>query len=132
MRGVVVAPSAGACMHHHATPRLPQPPTVRRCNGGVNFMLAVDPQGVYRFAALQSEAGRRLLQRSGRSPDDISSIILVEPQGSYVKSAAILRIASRLRLPLPLLAAGLDLFPKDFKDAVYDQVKAGRGPAAVG
>jgi predicted DCC family thiol-disulfide oxidoreductase YuxK len=27
---------------------------------------------------LQSESGRKLLQRSGRSPDDISSVVLVE------------------------------------------------------
>lgn len=31
-----------------------------------------------RFEALQSESGRKLLQRSGRSPDDISSVVLVE------------------------------------------------------
>ena len=33
------------------------------CNGGVNFMLDWDTASVYRFAALQSTAGRRLLQR---------------------------------------------------------------------
>ena len=31
-----------------------------------------------RFAALQSEAGKALLLRSGRSPEDISSLVLVE------------------------------------------------------
>lgn len=31
-----------------------------------------------RFEALQSEAGKKLLQRSGRAPDDISSVVLVE------------------------------------------------------
>ena len=68
------------------------------CNGGVNFMLDWDREGVYRFAALQSDAGRRLLQRCGRSPDDISSIVLVEAAGgSYTKASAVLRIAQRLR-----------------------------------
>lgn len=38
------------------------------CNGGVNFMLDWDKEGVYRYAALQSEAGRQLLARSGRHP----------------------------------------------------------------
>jgi predicted DCC family thiol-disulfide oxidoreductase YuxK len=47
------------------------------CNGGVNFMLDWDRRGEFRLAALQSPAGRKLLQRSGRSPDDISSIVLV-------------------------------------------------------
>jgi predicted DCC family thiol-disulfide oxidoreductase YuxK len=48
------------------------------CNGGVNFVLDNDPVGRLRFAALQSEAGRALLLRSGRAPDDISSLVLVE------------------------------------------------------
>jgi hypothetical protein len=31
-----------------------------------------------RFEPLQSEAGKKLLGRSGRAPDDISSVVLVE------------------------------------------------------
>ena len=31
-----------------------------------------------RYEALQSEAGKKLLRRSGRAPDDISSVVLVE------------------------------------------------------
>lgn len=90
-------------------------------------MLSWDRQGVYRFAALQSPAGRALLQRSGRAPDDISSIVLVEREGSYVKSAAVLRIATRLRAPLPLVAAALNSgFPLPFKDFVYDTVANNR------
>jgi DCC1-like thiol-disulfide oxidoreductase len=38
------------------------------CNGGVNFMLDWDKEGIYRYAALQSPAGRALLSRSGRHP----------------------------------------------------------------
>jgi hypothetical protein len=51
------------------------------CNGGVNFVLDWDPAGKVRFCALQSDAGRALLQRCGRSADDISSIVLVEESG---------------------------------------------------
>jgi hypothetical protein len=46
------------------------------CNGGVNFMLDWDSpnedRGNFRFAALQSEVGKALLQRSGRRSDDVS------------------------------------------------------------
>eukprot|EP00897_Mesotaenium_endlicherianum_P007856 jgi/Mesen1/7099/ME000369S06420 len=48
------------------------------CNGGVGFVLDNDREGKLRMAALQSEAGRALLARCGRSPDDITSIVLVE------------------------------------------------------
>lgn len=33
-----------------------------------------------RFEALQSEAGKKLLRRSERAPDDISSVVLVEKE----------------------------------------------------
>jgi predicted DCC family thiol-disulfide oxidoreductase YuxK len=67
------------------------------CNGGVNFMLDWDSpneeRGNFRFAALQSNVGRALLQRSGRKPDDQSSIILALKDGStYAKGDAVLRI----------------------------------------
>ena len=67
------------------------------CNGGVNFMLDWDSpneeRGNFRFAALQSDVGRALLQRSGRSPEDCNSIILALKDGStYAKGDAVLRI----------------------------------------
>lgn len=92
-------------------------------------MLQLDPGGIFRFAALQSAAGKTLLQRSGRAPDDISSIVLVEENASYIKSEAILRIAQRLKIPLvpfPLLAAAGLGVPKGFRDFVYDQVADNR------
>lgn len=110
-------------MPAHRAPLSAVPPCpARSCNGGVNFMLAWDREGRFRFAALQSDTGRALLRRAGRSPDDISSIVLVERQAAYTKSAAILRIAAGLQAPLPLVAAALDVFPRPFKDWFYDQV----------
>jgi hypothetical protein len=40
------------------------------CNLGVNFMLDWDRNGQFRYAALQSEAGQKLLERSGRHPGE--------------------------------------------------------------
>lgn len=42
----------------------------------VNFVFIIDRK--IRFEALQSEAGQKLLRRSGRAPDDISSVVLVD------------------------------------------------------
>jgi predicted DCC family thiol-disulfide oxidoreductase YuxK len=96
------------------------------CNGGVQFMLDWDKQGRARFAALQSPAGRSLLQRSGRAPDDISSIVLVEPTAAYIKSEAILRIAKLLEMPFPLLAGLGMLVPLGLRDVMYDGVANNR------
>eukprot|EP00775_Hariotina_reticulata_P013275 gene13275-13406_t len=101
--------------------------TCEWCNGGVNFVLDWDTEGVYRFAALQSKPGRRLLMRCGRHPDDISSIVLVEEDGCYIKSEAVLKIATRLNMPFPLLAALAMPVPKDLiRDPLYDQVANNR------
>jgi predicted DCC family thiol-disulfide oxidoreductase YuxK len=41
-------------------------------------VFAIPTNRSIRYIPLQSESGRKLLQRSGRSPDDISSVVLVE------------------------------------------------------
>ncbi len=79
------------------------------CHGGVNFVLDTDntPDGALRFAALQSELGKTLLEKAGKRRDDISSIVLVEKcEGQsnnnnnelkfYFKSDAVLRIGAKL------------------------------------
>lgn len=96
------------------------------CNGGVNLMLDLDRRGAFRFAALQSAAGRSLLERCGRHPSDISSIVLVQPDGCFIKSEAVLRIAAGLQLPFPLIAAAGFPFPLFFRDFVYDTVADNR------
>jgi predicted DCC family thiol-disulfide oxidoreductase YuxK len=88
----------------------------------VNTALKFDKKGTLRFAALQSNAGKALLQRSGRKSDDISSIVLVEETGSFIKSEAILRIAKYLQIPFPLLAQFVFPVPTFVRDGFYDQV----------
>eukprot|EP00960_Hanusia_phi_P044519 756687-Hanusia_phi.AAC.1 len=108
------------------------------CNGGVNFMLDWDkpsePRGNFRFAALQSEVGRALLRRGGRSPDDISSIVLAcEDGNTYVKSEAILRIGKGLGQgtilwPLAPVASttALKIVPSPVRDIFYDFIADNR------
>mmetsp|Transcript_24842 Transcript_24842/g.53752 ORF Transcript_24842/g.53752 Transcript_24842/m.53752 type:complete len:232 (-) Transcript_24842:47-742(-) len=99
------------------------------CNSAVNLALDWDPNATLRFAALQSDVGRALLEANGRDADDISSIVLVNSDGAYIKSDAILRITEELSptwLPVPLARpaakAGRLLIPKFFRDVIYDGV----------
>lgn len=95
---------------------------VSRCNGAVDFLLDWDKEAKYRLAALQSKAGRDLLQQAGRSPDDLSSVVLVEPGQAYIKSEAVLRIGRRLNTPFFALGSmGLPV-PSLIRDGVYDMV----------
>lgn len=96
------------------------------CNGGVQFVLDWDTDSVFRFAALQSEAGKALLKRSGRSPEDISSLVLVDKQRHWIKSTAVLKIAEELKAPVPVLSALLLPIPGFVRDAVYKVVSTHR------
>ena len=101
------------------------------CNSAVNLALDWDPRGKLRFAALQSNVGRALLQYHGRSPDDISSIVLVTPKGAYIKSDAILGITESLN-PLPMLPLrpfarlATSVVPQFLRDLIYDGVADNR------
>ena len=96
------------------------------CNGGVNFALDWDPDGSFRFAALQSETGKALLQRAGRRPEDISSIVLVEKDRAFIKSDAVLRIAQKLSDPFPFLGIAGQAFPLIGRNVIYDWVARNR------
>ncbi|KAI3970244.1 hypothetical protein MKX01_023891 [Papaver californicum] len=96
------------------------------CNGGVKFVRDNDRQKRMRFEPLQSESGKKLLQRSKRAPDDISSVVLVEKDRSYIKSEAVLKIMEYLNLPFPQLALFLQFVPLFLRDFVYDNIADNR------
>jgi predicted DCC family thiol-disulfide oxidoreductase YuxK len=113
------------------------------CHGGVNFVLDTDntPDGALRFCALQSDLGKVLLERAGKKPDDISSIVLVECEGQsnnnykelkfYFKSEAVLRIGAKLGnfygIPLSPFAKVANAFvPMFIRDKIYDTVAKNR------
>ncbi len=52
------------------------------CNRTVQSILKRDPVGRFRFAALQSELGRRWLADLGRSSESFDSIVLIVDEGS--------------------------------------------------
>ncbi|XP_021731846.1 DCC family protein At1g52590, chloroplastic isoform X1 [Chenopodium quinoa] len=96
------------------------------CNGGVKFVRDNDRNRNIRYEALQSESGKMLLRRSGRNPDDISSVVLVEKERSYIKSEAVLKIMEYINLPFPQLALFLNLVPLFIRDFAYDNVANNR------
>jgi predicted DCC family thiol-disulfide oxidoreductase YuxK len=96
------------------------------CNASVSFIIDRDPAGRFRFAALQSEAGRELLERHGRpvtaTPE---SVVLVEAGRVYEQSTAALRIARRLKGGWKLLYA-FALVPRPLRDLVYRWIARNR------
>ena len=95
------------------------------CNGLVQFLIPRDPDGRFRFAPLQSAAGKALLTGHGRPTDNLDSFVLVEGDNVYEKSAAAIRVAELLGWPYRA-AAVCKLVPRGLRDTMYDIVAANR------
>lgn len=98
------------------------------CNGFVQFVIRHDPQGKFRFAALQSEAGQALLMGHGMRVDaaaGFQSVILVTGGQLYSHSTAVLRIARLLGGVWRLAGLGW-LLPRPWRDALYGWVSRNR------
>ena len=95
------------------------------CNGVVQWVIERDPEGTFRFAALQSDAGQRLLERHGLPTEDFDSFVMVEGEAYYTKSTAALRLARGLGLPYSFVYPAI-VIPRFVRDRVYDWVAANR------
>ena len=96
------------------------------CNRLNRFVIARDPAGRFRFAALQSSLAREILARHGRDPRDLDTLYLVLSRGRpderlLRKSDAVLWILRALGGPWRA-AAALRLVPRVLRDLGYDLV----------
>lgn len=90
------------------------------CNSSVQYVIKRDKKDIFRFAALQSEIGQKLLQERGISTLEIDSIILIDPGVSYyTKSDAALKIMNAIGGAWRLLTV-FTWIPKGLRDIVYD------------
>jgi predicted DCC family thiol-disulfide oxidoreductase YuxK len=89
------------------------------CNAITQFVIRRDPTPArFRFAALQSEAGQRLLREHGLPPDDFDTFVLVDQGTAFVRSSAALRVLKHLGFPWAMLYP-LMIVPRPLRDAVY-------------
>ncbi|WP_138004515.1 thiol-disulfide oxidoreductase DCC family protein [Halalkalirubrum salinum] len=95
------------------------------CTGFVQFLIPRDPEGQFKFASLQSDVGEQLLAEHDLDTERLDSIVLVDGDDVYVKSSAVIRIASRLG-GVYALARPLRFLPRALRDWGYDIVAANR------
>ena len=111
------------------------------CAGTVRFIIPRDRHRRFRFASLQSDAGRRILAAAGATPSQPTeartlddppptdepppSLVLVANGRTYLRSTAALRIAAGLGGGWPLLAAFL-VIPAPLRDLAYGFVARNR------
>ena len=66
------------------------------CNGSVNFIIARDKAGYFKFSPLQSAIGKELMAKYGIDKAETDSVILIEDEKAYTLSTGALRIARKL------------------------------------
>lgn len=92
------------------------------CSSSVQLIIKNDPGDYFRFASLQSDIGKAILEQYQIKTD---SIILVENDRVYTQSSAALRIARRMKGAFPLLY-GFVILPRFLRDAVYGFIARNR------
>lgn len=95
------------------------------CNDKINFIIRNDKQDVFRFVALQSETGQKIIKYLGID-SSIDSIILYEPGYAYfIKSEAVFRIIKHLSSAVKLLLV-FNFIPASIKNIFYDIIAKNR------
>jgi predicted DCC family thiol-disulfide oxidoreductase YuxK len=90
------------------------------CSRWVRFLLTHDRAGRYRFAPMQSDSGRRLLQAHGLDPDSPLSMLLVDGSHGYTDTTAIARILRSLPgRRWHWLSAAMLFVPRSVRDVAY-------------
>jgi len=95
------------------------------CNFWINFILDRDKNNIFKFAALQSEAGQELLHKFGLSTSDFDTFILIDGNRYFTKSTAALKISKNLNSSVKAFYPFIFL-PKFFRDFFYDLVARNR------
>ena len=96
------------------------------CNQSVQYVIQHDKNDVFRFVAIQSELGEKIMKHIGIDAKHIDSIIFYEPgKAYYYKSAAALEIAKNLG---GLFTYGIffRIIPSGFRDFLYDHIAQNR------
>lgn len=91
------------------------------CNGLVQWVIERDPEGTFRFAALQSDAGQALLEAHDLPTDDFDTFVVVDGDESYTRSDAAMRVLKGLGLPYSLGYSAV-VVPRFVRDGAYDVV----------
>jgi len=96
------------------------------CDSAVQFIIKNDKKDIFRFVALQSDLGQRIIKHLGIDTQKTDSIILYRPGFAYFcKSEAALEIAKDLG-GIFYFASLFSILPYSFNNYVYDYIARNR------
>lgn len=96
------------------------------CSSGVRWMLARDPRGKTRFAAIQQPVPRSLYAHYGLDADRFDTFMVLADGRPYTKWAGVLAAGRSLPQPWRALAALGRIVPHAIGDGIYDWVQTNR------
>lgn len=95
------------------------------CNSSVQLIIRNDKKDFFRFAALQSETGKKLLQEAGLPEGFLQTFVYFEKGKFYTQSTAALKISKHLdgawKLFYPLL-----IIPAPIRNFFYRLIASNR------
>lgn len=95
------------------------------CNGAIQVVIEHDPHGKIRFASLQSDVGQAVLDRLDLSSEDLETVVLLEENRAYTRSAAAIRVCELLGGVYRVAGVGW-LLPRRVRDWLYTVVADNR------
>ena len=96
------------------------------CESSVQFIIKRDKKDIFRFVAIQSELGQKIIKHIGIDISKTDSIILYLPGKAYhYKAEAALLIAKELSGIYSVLGY-LGFIPNSIKNTVYDYIAKNR------
>ena len=95
------------------------------CNAAVQYVIRHDPKGIFKFASIQSDTGKRLMNDHHIDAVNTDSFILIINNKAFIKSTAALTVARKLNALHPLLY-GFIIVPALIRNGVYDFIARNR------
>jgi predicted DCC family thiol-disulfide oxidoreductase YuxK len=93
------------------------------CNWIVDFLIRRDKKHVLRYAPLQSQAAKDLLDR--KYVEALPSVVFLDNKGTYQRSEAVLRAAAKLG-GIWKASKWFLIIPRPLRDAVYNWIGSNR------
>ena len=96
------------------------------CDTSIQYVIKKDKKNTFRFVAIQSDLGQRIIKHIGINSLHIDSVILYEPGiAYYYKSSAIVEITKELS-GFFSWASVFRILPITVRDYIYDYVAKNR------
>lgn len=95
------------------------------CNSAVNFVIKRNKKTIIQFAPMQTDAGKKLLQRYDLPAEVMQSFVFIEKEKAYTQSTAALKVCRYMNALWPL-CYGFIIVPKFIRDGIYNWIGRNR------